>query len=144
MSVCEYDLAHYTAKVSFAISRIAANDIRDRLEHLQKGSDVLVVLKLLVRGLWAVTCISAPTNSWTQSRSCLSVLGNSLDCRRLSPKRTKESSGWKRWCRGRSGNNCWGRRPTSEGFPRYAPPRGHPRVQVVLPSYCCRPISHAL
>ena len=34
MSVCEYDLVHYTAKISFAVSRIAANDIRDGLEHL--------------------------------------------------------------------------------------------------------------
>jgi hypothetical protein len=34
MSICEYALAHYTSKDSFAIWRIAANDIRDRLEHV--------------------------------------------------------------------------------------------------------------
>src|ERR1700721_192448 len=63
MSVCEYAFAHYTAKVWFAIWSIAANDIRDRPKHIQKRLGVLVVLKLLVRGLSARGSQPSPNQS---------------------------------------------------------------------------------
>jgi hypothetical protein len=46
----------------------------------------------------------------------------------------------KRWHSGWCGKHCWRQPPPSERSPRYASPRGHPRVQDVFPSYCCRAI----